>query len=124
MNSKPLGRMENDMKKWMNVFLVMFILVNLVGCGKRWESKDNTDMERDGQTVNNLTGSQSNIDYGIEVRVDISGDGKTDRVRVVDTVSGDYAFTQVFLFKILSLAQNSLLASVKGMDFPALGHPS
>lgn len=48
MNSKPLGEMENDMKKWMNVFLVMFILVNLVGCGNRWESKDNTDMERDG----------------------------------------------------------------------------
>ena len=95
MNSKPLGRMENDMKKWMNVFLVMFILVNLVGCGKRWESKDNTDMERDGQTVNNLTGSQSNIDYGIEVRTDINGDGHTDRVRVYDIVSGDYAFTQV-----------------------------
>ena len=35
------------------------------------------------------------VDYGIEVRTDISGDAKTDRVWVVDTVSGDYAFTQV-----------------------------
>lgn len=93
--NKSLGRMENDMKKWIKFFGVMFILANLVGCGKRWESKDNTDMERDGQTVNNFTGSQSNIDYGIEVRTDINGDGNIDRVRVYDTVSGDYAFTQV-----------------------------
>lgn len=93
--NKSLGRMENDMKKWIKFLGVMFILANLVGCGKRWESKDNTDMERDGQTVNNFTGSQSNIDYGIEVRTDINGDGNIDRVRVYDTVSGDYAFTQV-----------------------------
>lgn len=29
------------------------------------------------------------------METDISGDAKTDRVRVIDTVSGDYAFTQV-----------------------------
>ena len=141
------------MKKCINVLLMMLMLADLVGCGKNCESKENTNMERElvavdsneetdlsienldgvqyesdweknGQSADNSAENQSNIDYGIEVRVDISGDGKTDRVRVVDTVSGDYAFTQVFLFKILSLAQNSLLASVKGMDFPALGHPS
>lgn len=49
----------------------------------------------DGQSVNNPAENQSNIDYGIEVRTDVDGDGNTDRVRVYDTVSGDYAFTQV-----------------------------
>lgn len=48
-----------------------------------------------GQSANNFAENQSNIDYGIEVRTDINGDGNTDRVRVYDTVSGDYAFTQV-----------------------------
>ncbi len=50
--------------------------VNLAGCRNSEEGKEN-------------------IDYGIEVRMDMNGDGKTDRVRVIDTVSGDYAFTQV-----------------------------
>lgn len=124
MNSKPLGRMEIDMKKCINVLLMMLMLADLVGCGKNCESKENTNMERElvavdsneetnlsienldgvqyesdweknGQSAENSAENQSNIDYGIEVRADISGDGKTDRVRVVDTVSGDYAFTQV-----------------------------
>ena len=91
MNSKPSGRRDVDMKKWLNVLLMMLILTNLVGCGKSWEGKENTGMERDGQSAEN----QSSIDSGTEVQTDINGDGKTDRVRVYDTVSGDYAFTQV-----------------------------
>lgn len=108
------------MKKGINILLLMLMLANLVGCGKNCESKENIDMERELVTVNsnketNLSiedldevqcesdwkrnaqsaDNQSDIDYGIEVQTDISGDGKTDRVRVVDTVSGDYAFTQV-----------------------------
>lgn len=35
------------------------------------------------------------VDYGVEVKTDVNGDGKADRVRVTDTVRGDYAFTQV-----------------------------
>lgn len=35
------------------------------------------------------------IDYGIEVRTDIDGDGQTDRVRVYDTAREDYGNTQV-----------------------------
>lgn len=35
------------------------------------------------------------IDSGIEVRTDIDGDGKNERVVVQDVVSGDYAFTQL-----------------------------
>ena len=91
MNSKLLGRRDIDMKKWLNVLLMMLILTNLVGCGKSWEGKENAGMERDGQSAEN----QSSIDSGTEVQTDINGDGKTDRVRVYDTVSGDYAFTQV-----------------------------
>ena len=102
----------------------MVMSANLVGCGINCESKENTDMERElvtvdsneetslsiedsdevqcesgwksnAQSADNSAENQSDIDYGIEVRTDISGDGKTDRVRVVDVVSGDYAFTQV-----------------------------
>lgn len=36
------------------------------------------------------------IDHGIEIKTDVDGDKKPDRVRVIDTVSGDYAFTQVY----------------------------
>ena len=35
------------------------------------------------------------IDTGIEIRIDLDGDGTEDRVRVTDNVSGDYAFIQV-----------------------------
>lgn len=35
------------------------------------------------------------IDYGIESRTDLNGDGKEDRVRVIDGSSGDVAFTQI-----------------------------
>ena len=35
------------------------------------------------------------IDYGIEVRTDLNGDGELERVTVRDNVSGVYAFTQV-----------------------------
>lgn len=49
----------------------------------------------DGQSANNSAENQSNIDYGIEVRTDVDGDGNTDRVRVYDNVREDYAFTQV-----------------------------
>ena len=35
------------------------------------------------------------IDSGIEVKTDVDGDGETEKVRVTDNVSGDYAFTQV-----------------------------
>lgn len=76
MNNKPLGRMEIDMKKGICILFVMLMLANLAGCGNSEEGKEN-------------------IDYGIEVRTDINGDGKTDRVRVIDTVNGDYANTQV-----------------------------
>lgn len=64
------------MKKGICILFVMLMLVNLAGCRNSEEGKEN-------------------IDYGTEVRMDINGDGKTDRVRVIDTVSGDYAFTQV-----------------------------
>ena len=43
MNSKPLGRMEIDMKKCINVLLMMLMLADLVGCGKNCESKENTN---------------------------------------------------------------------------------
>ena len=35
------------------------------------------------------------IDFGIEVRTNLDGDEKEDRVRVVDTISGDIAYTQI-----------------------------
>ncbi len=35
------------------------------------------------------------INYGIEVHTDINGDGKDERVYVIDNVSGDIAFTQI-----------------------------
>lgn len=35
------------------------------------------------------------IDYGIEVRTDLDGDGDADRARVYDIKNSDAAFTQV-----------------------------
>lgn len=64
------------MKKGICILFVMLMLSNLAGCRNSEKGKEN-------------------IDYGTEVRTDINGDGKTDRIRVIDTVSGDYAFTQV-----------------------------
>ncbi len=61
--------MEIDRKKGICILFVMLMLVNLAGCGNSEKGKEN-------------------IDYGIEVRTDINGDGKTDRVRVIDTVNG------------------------------------
>lgn len=39
--------------------------------------------------------TKKDIDYGIEVHVDINGDKKEERVWVTDNVSGDNAFTQI-----------------------------
>lgn len=39
MNSKPLGRMEIDMKKSINVLLMMLMLADLAGCGKTVKAK-------------------------------------------------------------------------------------
>lgn len=39
--------------------------------------------------------SKTAIDSGFEVRTDVNGDGKQDRVFIKDNVSGDHAFTQL-----------------------------
>lgn len=58
MNNKSSGRMEIDMKKGICILFIMLMLANLAGCGNSEEGKEN-------------------IDYGIEVRTDINGDGKS-----------------------------------------------
>lgn len=50
------------------------------------------------------------IDYGIEVRTDLDGDGDEDRVRVYDIKNGDTAFTQV-------------VARADGMDAAVRNYP-
>lgn len=40
-------------------------------------------------------GSKTAIDSGFEVRTDVNGDGKQDRVFIKDNISGDHAFTQL-----------------------------
>ncbi len=62
----------------------VFVIVLLTGCILHIQSGGNVFAAR-----------KIPVDYGIEVRTDVDGDGGTDKVFTRDNVSGDYAFTQV-----------------------------
>lgn len=79
-----LEEKQSDYKKNVGCIAVMGIVLLLLNIGFDFQIGEKKYLY-----------TKKNIEYGIEVHVDINGDKEKERVWVTDNVSGDNAFTQI-----------------------------